>query len=97
VCVKKGATVSQYSYLCTASHDHEQDGMPGFQRPISIGAFAWVCADVYIGPGVTIGEGAVIGARSSVYRDVDPWVVVAGNPAKFLRARSWRPPSRSDR
>lgn len=85
------AVISQYSILCAASHDYEADGMPGFQKPIQIGDHAWVAADVYVGPGVSIGEGAVVGARSSVYKDVPAWTVVGGNPARVLKARNWRP------
>lgn len=81
------ATVSQYSYLCTASHDFEDPAMPLVTAPIVIGAKAWVAADVFVGPGVTVGEGAVVGARASVFRDVPPWTVVAGNPAAAMRQR----------
>ena len=55
--------------------------------PIEIGSQVWIAADSFIGPGVTIGEGAVVGARSSVYRDVPSWVVVVGNPATKLKNR----------
>lgn len=61
--------------------------MPLVTSPIVIGEGAWVAADVFIGPGVAIGEGAVVGARSSVFKDVAPWTVVAGNPANFIRKR----------
>ena len=81
------ATISQYSYLCTASHDIEDPEMALLTGPITIGDGAWVTADVFIGPGVTVGEGAVVGARSSVFSDVAPWTVVAGNPARFLKPR----------
>jgi putative colanic acid biosynthesis acetyltransferase WcaF len=74
------ATVSQYSYLCAASHDYRDPAMPLVIAPIVIGAEAWVAADVFVGPGVAIGEGAVVGARSTVTQDVDPWTVVAGSP-----------------
>ena len=91
ITLKEWSVVSQYSFLCTASHDYEAGNLPGFQNPIVIGAFAWVAADVYVGPGVTVGEGAVVGARSSVYKDVPEWAVVGGNPAKIIRNRTWRP------
>jgi putative colanic acid biosynthesis acetyltransferase WcaF len=55
--------------------------------PIIIEAGAWVAADVFIGPGVRIGEGAVVGARSTVFRNVGDWLVVAGNPAKVIGKR----------
>ncbi len=82
------ATVSQYSFLCSASHDYSDPTMPLITAPIVIGKGAWVAADVFIGPGVTIGEGAVVGARSSVFKDVPPWTVVGGNPAGFINKRS---------
>ena len=80
-------TVSQYSFLCSASHDYTLRSMPLVTAPIRIEADAWVTADVFIGPGVTVGEGAVVGARSSVFRSVKPWTVVAGNPAKDIGPR----------
>jgi putative colanic acid biosynthesis acetyltransferase WcaF len=81
------ATVSQYSYLCSATHDHEDANFTVYSRPIIIGAQAWIAADVFVGPGVTIGEGTVVGARSSVYKDLPPWKVCVGNPAKPLKDR----------
>lgn len=79
------ATVSQYSLLCTASHDYRVKAMPVITAPIRIGRRAWVAADTFVGPGVTIGEGAVVGARASVFRNVDSWTVVGGNPARILK------------
>jgi len=61
--------------------------MPLTTAPIVIGNRAWIAADVYVAPGVTIGEGAVVGVRSSVYKDVEAWAVVVGNPAKFIKKR----------
>ncbi len=81
------ATVSQYSYLCAASHDYHSIEMPLIAAPIEIGAEAWVAADVFVGPGVKIGEGAVVGARSTVMHDIEPWCVVAGSPASQRGAR----------
>ncbi len=85
--IGNNATVSQYSFLCTASHDFEDPVMPLTTAPITIGDGAWVCADVFVAPGVSIGEGAVVGARSSVFKDVAAWTVVAGSPAKFIKTR----------
>lgn len=87
------ATVSQYSYLCAASHDHRDPSMPLIVAPIVIEPYAWVAADVFVGPGVTVGEGAVVGARSTVIQDVAPWTVVAGSPAtpRSVRSRFSRP------
>ena len=85
------AVISQYSFLCTASHDFSHPEFPLTTGPIVIGNHVWVAADAFIGPGVTIGDGAVVGARSSVFRDVPPWTVVAGSPARYLKNREIRP------
>ncbi len=87
VTIGRCATVSQYSYLCAATHDYTDLKLPLIPKPISIGTHAWVCAAAFVGPGVTVGDGAVVGARSSVFKDVEPWTVVAGNPARFLKTR----------
>lgn len=81
------STVSQYSYLCTASHDLNKSDLPLITSPITIQDQAWVTADVYVGPGVTIGQGAVIGARSSVFKDMPAWKICYGNPAKPVKDR----------
>ena len=85
VSIEAHATVSQYSFLCTASHDYRVEGMPLMTAPITIGRYAWVAADAFIGPGVKVGERAIVGACASVFRDVDPWTVVGGNPARVIR------------
>lgn len=56
-------------------------------KPIVIASQAWVAARAFVGPGVTVGEGAVVGACAVVMKDVEPWTVVAGNPAKFIKRR----------
>ena len=81
------ATVSQYSYLCSASHDYRDVAMPLVIAPIVIEAEAWIAADVFVGPGVKVGTGAIIGARSTVMHDIEPWAVVAGSPAVRRGAR----------
>ena len=80
-------TVSQYSFLCTATHEHTRQSMPLITAPIRIETDAWVTADVFIGPGVTVGEGTVVGARATVLRSTKPWIVVAGTPAREIGPR----------
>jgi putative colanic acid biosynthesis acetyltransferase WcaF len=82
------ALVSQDTTLCAATHDYRLRSLPLVTRPITIESQAWICAEAFIGPGVRIGEGAVVGARASVFADVSPWTVVGGNPAKFLKRRT---------
>lgn len=80
-------TVSQRAFLCSASHDISSLSRPLIHSPIVIKEHAWVCAEAFVGAGITIAEGAVVGARSVVTRDVEAWAVVAGNPAKFVKTR----------
>jgi putative colanic acid biosynthesis acetyltransferase WcaF len=85
--LEERAIVSQGTHLCTASHDYTSKSFDLLAAPISIGRDAWVAAEVFVGPGVRIGEGSVIGARSVVIRPVDDWIVAAGNPARLLKRR----------
>lgn len=82
------AVVSQRSHLCAGDHDHEQVDFPIRGRPITIGPQAWVASDVFVAPGVTIGEGAVIGARSSVFGDMPPRMLCVGSPCRPVKPRT---------
>ena len=81
------ALVSQYAYLCGATHDHEDVDFPLIPKPINIGARAWVAADVFVAPGITIGDGTVVGARSDVFNDLPAWQVCVGSPARAIKPR----------
>jgi putative colanic acid biosynthesis acetyltransferase WcaF len=87
------STVSQYSYLCGATHDYEDPIHPVVPKPITIGERCWVAADVFVAPGVTIGDGTVVGARSNVFKDLPAWVVAVGSPAKPIKPRVLRDPT----
>tara|TARA_R110002050_G_scaffold69630_2_gene150689 strand:+ start:20591 stop:21148 length:558 start_codon:yes stop_codon:yes gene_type:complete len=87
VYIGEQSTVSQKSYLCTASHNINDVKNALITKPIIIKDQSWIAADAFIGPGVTIGSGAVIGARSAVFKDVEDWAVYGGNPAKFIKKR----------
>jgi len=82
------ATVSQQAMLCTATHDYSDPAFRLVTKPITIGPRAWIGARAFVAPGVNVGEGAVIGAASAVFRDVETWTVVGGNPARPLKKRS---------
>jgi len=86
------ATISQYAHLCAATHDYEDSEFRLLPKPIAIGDRAWVAAGAFIGPGVKVGEGAVVGAHAVVTGDVEPWAVVAGNPARTIKTRRIRQP-----
>jgi putative colanic acid biosynthesis acetyltransferase WcaF len=81
------SVVSQKSYLCTGYHDPGSVAFDLLAGPISIGQECWVAADVFVGPGVSIGNGAVVGARSTVLHDLPPGMICMGNPAKPVRKR----------
>ena len=81
------ATVSQRAYLCTASHDYRVAGMPLVTAPIRINDDAWITACAYVGPGITVAEGAIVAACAVVVKDVPAWTVVGGNPAKHIKSR----------
>ena len=81
------ATISQNAHLCAGSHDFRAADMRLTRPPIAIGAGAWICADAFVGPGVTIGDFALVGARAVAVRDVAPGVIVAGNPAVQIGQR----------
>jgi putative colanic acid biosynthesis acetyltransferase WcaF len=79
--------ISQQAYLCAGTHDYTKVDLPLITLPIDIGPEAWVCARAFVGPGVKIGEGAVVAACAVVVKDVRPWMIVGGNPAKEIKAR----------
>ncbi|GHV57257.1 hypothetical protein FACS1894182_05640 [Bacteroidia bacterium] len=87
ITIGDNATVSQKTSLCTASHDITSPENKWISAPIVVEDQAWIAAEAYIAPGVTIGQGAVVGARTAVFKDVEPWTVVGGNPAKFIKKR----------
>ncbi|MFK7967479.1 MAG: putative colanic acid biosynthesis acetyltransferase [Burkholderiaceae bacterium] len=96
ICLEEKAVVSQYSYLCSASRDYRIAELPLVSSPITVAKQAWVTADVFVGPGVRIGEGAVVTARSTVLSDIEPWVVASGNPATTVKRREFQAPQTSD-
>ncbi len=85
--IGQDAVVSQKSYLCAATHDHRKPDFPMVAGPIEIGDQAWIATDVFIAPGVKIGAGTVIGARSSVFSDMPAGMVAFGSPARVQEPR----------
>jgi putative colanic acid biosynthesis acetyltransferase WcaF len=87
IAIGECAVVSQGAYLCTGSHDYNDPAFALTARPILIGKRAWVCAQGFVGPGVTLGEGSILSAMSVALRDLAPWSIYIGNPAVLLRER----------
>jgi putative colanic acid biosynthesis acetyltransferase WcaF len=86
--VERGANISQNCHLCAGTHDYTRWSMPLVARPITIGPNAWLGADVFVGPGVTVGELCVVGARSVVVRDLPPRMVCVGHPCRPVKPRT---------
>lgn len=83
------AVISQGAYLCGGTHDYNSVNFQLITKPIAIGAHAWVCAEVFIHPGVILPEGVVVGARAVVIDNLPiPWAVYAGNPCRQIASRN---------
>ena len=91
ISLRRGANISQNCHLCAGTHDYTRWSMPLIAKPIVVGENSWLGADIFVGPGVTIGELCVVGARSVVVKDLPARTVCAGNPCRVLKERS--PPS----
>ena len=87
ISIGKLAVISQGAHICAGTHDYTKAGFPLITKPIVIEARAWVAAEAFIHPGVTIGEGSVIGARSVVNKDMPAWMICSGHPCKALAPR----------
>lgn len=80
-------TVSQFAFLCAGSHDYRTIEMSLIRAPITIGDDAWIAAGAMVGPGVSVQEGAILGARGVAMQDLEAWTVYAGNPAMSIKPR----------
>ncbi|MGD0492209.1 MAG: putative colanic acid biosynthesis acetyltransferase [Steroidobacteraceae bacterium] len=87
ISIGKNAVISQNSYLCAGTHDYRSPSFDIQALPIVVEDEAWVAADVFVAPGVTIGKGAVVGSRSSVFTTLPPMMVCVGSPARPIHAR----------
>ena len=84
------STISREAFICCAGHDIASQSMELTFAPVSIGNNCWIASRSTILQGVAIGDGAVVGACSVVTKDVAPWTVVCGNPARSLKKRELR-------
>jgi putative colanic acid biosynthesis acetyltransferase WcaF len=87
VSIESHVCVSQAVYLCTGNHDWSARNMRLFRRPIRLRTGCWVGARSVVGPGVTVGEGAILSMGSVATRDLEAFGIYAGNPAAFVRER----------
>lgn len=88
ITIGRYAVISQYAHLCAGTHDFTDKRFTLIRDPIVIGDGAWISADSFVGPNVTVGDRAILGARASAYKDLEPDTIYAGNPAKNIRRRN---------
>src|SRR5262249_14877546 len=79
--------ISQQAYLCGATHDLRDPEFGMISAPITIGRYAWICARATVQMGITVGDGAVLGLAAVATRDLEPWLVYAGVPARAVSSR----------
>ena len=84
------AVISQNVFICGATHDYEDPAFPTISYPMNIGSYSWICARACVQPGVNVGEGAVLALGAIATRDLQPWTVYGGVPAKPLKKRYMR-------
>ncbi len=89
VTIGKQVTLSQRCHICAGTHDYTLPEMPLIKPPVDIQTGAWICADAYVGPSVTVGEYAIVAARAVVVKDVGAYSIVGGNPAKVIGSRTF--------
>lgn len=94
VSIGKFVSISQRAHLCAGTHDINHPQLPLVRPPIVVHDQVWIAADAFVGPGVTVGEGAVLGARGCAFKDLSAWGIYGGNPARKLRDR---PPFEADK
>ncbi|MEC9372798.1 MAG: putative colanic acid biosynthesis acetyltransferase [Planctomycetota bacterium] len=80
-------SISQHAHICAGDHDFTRPDLPLLRPPVTIESDAWIAADALGGPRVTVGEGALLGARGCAFGNLEPWTIYGGNPAKKLRDR----------
>ena len=88
ITIGERVSVSQYVHLCAGTHDYTKTEMPLIRPPIIICDDVWLATDSFVGPNVTVGEWAILGARGVAMRDLDPHTIYAGNPAVIIKKRA---------
>ena len=90
IAIGPGSVISQRAHLCASTHDVSDGHFQLVLNPIAIGANCWVAAEAFVGPGVTMGDGAVLGARGALFENAEALMIYRGNPAAAVRKRDLR-------
>ncbi|CAN5445639.1 colanic acid biosynthesis acetyltransferase WcaF [soil metagenome] len=87
ITIGKRVVISQGAHICAGTHDYRKSGFPLITMPIVIGDHVWIATEAFIHPGVTVGEGSVIGARAVVSKSMPSWMICSGHPCVAIRPR----------
>lgn len=84
------AVISQRAHICASTHDVNDPDFALVERPVTIGQACWVAAEAFVGPGVVMREGSVLGARGALFEEAEPMTIYRGNPAQAVALRKFR-------
>jgi putative colanic acid biosynthesis acetyltransferase WcaF len=87
VTIGERVSISQYAHICAGTHDFTRPDMPLIRPPITIEDDVWIATEAFVGPNVTVGRSAILGARGCAFRDLEGGMIHGGNPARALRPR----------
>lgn len=90
ITIGEDSIISQRAHLCSGTHDHRDAAFQLLTRPITIGDRVWIAAEAFVGPGVRVADGAVLGARGCLFKDAAAWTIYQGNPAQPIAPRVMR-------
>lgn len=91
IVIGRRVVISQGAHLCGGTHDYTDPGFRLVPRDIIIGDDVWIAAEAFVHPGVTVGDGAILGARGVAVKSLEPWTIYAGNPARAVKRRPHLP------
>lgn len=96
ISIDEATRISQYAHLCAGTHDYRDRHMPIVRKPIELGKSVWIAADAFVGPGVSVGDGSLLAARSSAFSNLPAGQICVGEPAKPRKKRFGESPADLD-
>ena len=87
IAIGSDTVVSQRAHICASTHDTGDADFQLVLKPVTLGERCWVAAEAFVGPGVGMGDGAVLAARGALFQNAEPWTIYRGNPAEAVRKR----------